>query len=181
MNRFNYAPSRFAGSAAFRAALARPAARGPVMAIVAAAALFASTWTVQALRLRALDDEAAALAGRSAALQPALLRMRAAQREVARLESRAATRAAVRATGSREANAIADLGNALPGGAWITSLRFTERAVAVEGRTSRVTAVADALAALGRIPGIARARLLSVHSDPARPIVTYAIALDRVP
>ena len=179
MTRFNYAPSRFAALGAFRLSMGRPAVRGPLLALAASAVLVAATSAIQMMRLQTLEREASAIGAQRTVLEPALTRLRAAQRTVARLEAQAEARAAVLSSGTLRANEVASIGNALPRDAWLTALRVTPRTIALEGRTSRVRTVAATLTSLEHAHGVSAVRLISAHADAARPIVNYAIEVER--
>lgn len=181
MTRFNYASSRFERT--FGAAFPQRAtiARGPLFALAASLVLVAGIVIVQTLRLRGLDDDAAALAGRRAALQPALTSLRSAQADVRRLEALVAADRAVRRTGTLRANEIAAIGNALPADTWLTGVRLDAVTVALEGRSVRMRGIADTLDALARIDGFATVRLVSARRDAMRSDVSYEIALERRP
>jgi hypothetical protein len=181
MTRFNYAPSRF--ERAFGAASSRraPIARGPLLALAASLLLVGTLVFVQAFRLRALEGAAAVLSTRRAALQPALVRLRSAEAEERRLEGLLAADRGVRRSGTLSANEIAAIGNALPAQTWLTGVRIEPGAVALEGRCAGMRGVADALAALARVDGIATVRLITAKRDATRSDVAYEIALERRP
>ena len=181
MTRFNYAPSRFERTFGAASSQRAPIARGPLLALAASLVLVAAIVFVQAFRLRALGGAAAVLNARSAALQPALARLHSAEADVRRLEAQVAEDRGARRSGTLRANEIAAIGNALPAQTWLTGVRIEQDAVALEGRCARMRGVADALAALARVDGIATVRLISAKRDATRSDVAYEIALERRP
>ncbi len=70
--------------------------------------------------------------------------------------------------------------NALPGGTWLSSVRFESSTIALDGRARRVDAVAAALETLSSLHDARGARLLSARTEQAGDAVAYAIAVDRV-
>jgi Tfp pilus assembly protein PilN len=181
MTRFNYASSRLERTAGAAFASRRPRSRGSSIALCAALLFVAGVVTVQTLRLRVVEGDAATLAARRATLQDALGGLHGAEAEVRRLATVVAADRAVRRSGTLRANEVAAIGNALPADAWLTGLRIDAAHVAIEGRSARMHAVADALDALGRVRGVASVRLMSARRDATRSDVGYAIALERVP
>ena len=74
-----------------------------------------------------------------------------------------------------------EIGNGLPDGVWLTSLRADRATLALEGRSTRLAAVGAMLTDLARLAPYAGVRLIAVHEEPNRSRLTYAIALDRRP
>jgi Tfp pilus assembly protein PilN len=140
-----------------------------------------TTATVEAGRLAGLQRAGVALAEQLARADAGAARARLLQRELARLRGVALRVAATRRSGPAEANEIAALGNRLPPDVWLTSLRIAPDAIALEGRSARLEAVAAAMRALARSPHVAEARLVNAHEDTLHGGVAYAIALDRRP
>lgn len=158
--------------------LVAPALRMPLAVLACAIALVAVAASAEQLRLRAAGAEGAEYARRLAAIELDVARVRAVERDVARLRAlRARTEEIVR-SGPLRANEIAELGNGVPPDAWLTSLRNDGTGLTVEGGARGLNAVAAALSSLAHLPAYADARLLSVHRDPVREGVTYALALE---
>jgi Tfp pilus assembly protein PilN len=156
-----------------------PALRIPVIALAAAMTLVAVLWTVQTARLRAAERDGTAYANRLAAVNAAVARVRVLERDVAQLRSLSDRVVEIRRSGDAQASKIAALGNRLPGGVWLTSVRADRGALALEGRSARLAAVGTAMDALAGLPGYSGARLIAVRAEPARSGVTYSLELDR--
>jgi Tfp pilus assembly protein PilN len=156
-----------------------PALRIPLIALAAATTLVALLWTVQATRLRTAERDATAYAYRLAAADAAVARVRVLEREVAQLRSLSDRVAQIRRTGDARASEIAALGNRLPDGVWLSSLRADRGVLALEGRSARLSAVGTAMDALAGLPGYSGARLVAVRTEPARSGVTYSVELER--
>lgn len=156
-----------------------PSLRIPLIALGAAMTLVALLWTVQTARLRAADHDGTVYANRLVAADTAVARVRVLERDVARLRSLSDRVAQMRRSGDAQASEIAALGNRLPDGVWLTSLRADHGVIALEGRSARLAAVGTAMDALAGLPGFAGARLVAVHAEPARSGVTYSVELER--
>ena len=156
----------------------RPALRAPLAALACAIALVIVMWGVQHARLRAAERDGAQLAYRLADAEHDLARVRVVERDGTRLRALAERLASIRRSGPQHASEIAVIGNQLPADAWLTSLRADRAAIQLEGRGTRLAAVGTAIASLSRIPAYAGARLISVHDDPNRTGVTFAVALE---
>jgi Tfp pilus assembly protein PilN len=156
-----------------------PALRIPLAALVAALTLVALLWTVQMTRLRAAEREGIVYADRLAAIDAAVARVRAIEHEVAQLRALSERVVQIRRSGDAGASEIAALGNRLPDGVWLTSLRAERGALALEGRSVRLAAVGTAMDALAQLPGYSGARLVAVHAETAQSGVTYSVELER--
>lgn len=143
------------------------------------AALVVVLWSVQHARLRSAQRIGGAYGARLAAMEPALLRSRAAQRDLESLRAQLAHQGELRASGSAAANAVAILGNRLPDGAWLSALRADASAVQLEGRGASMETVGSAVARLATVSGYTATRLVSARAEPARGGVAYAISLER--
>ena len=155
-----------------------PPLRGPLAALACAIAFVIVVWGVQHARLHAAQRDGAGLARRLAAAEPQIARVRTVEREVARLRTLGERVAQIRRSGTLRASEVAVVGNRLPPDAWLTSLRADHAALALEGRSARLAAVATTLAAFAQLPAYADARLVAVHGDPQHAGVTYVIALE---
>jgi Tfp pilus assembly protein PilN len=155
-----------------------PALRQPLAVFGCAVALVTVVWAVQHARLGSLNDRGAEYAQRLAETGAALAHVRAVESDVARLRALEGRIDVIRRSGPLHAGEIAALGDRLPDGAWLTSLRADRAALSLEGRSTRIEAVAASVAALTRLPAYGGARLLSVREDPAGHGVSYALALD---
>ncbi|MDB5072723.1 MAG: hypothetical protein JWM87_3834 [Candidatus Eremiobacteraeota bacterium] len=156
-----------------------PALRAPLAALLCSIAFIAVVWGVQHARLRAAERDGAELARQLARSEREIATIRAIERDVTRLRTLAERIATVRGSGTARASQIAVIGNRLPHDAWLTSLHADHAALALEGRGARLGAVAAAIAGLAQLPSYTGARLVSVHDDPSRTGVTYAIALEQ--
>lgn len=156
-----------------------PALRIPVIALAAAMGLVVLLWTVQATRLRAAERDGTVYANRLAAVDVAVARVRVLERDVAQLRSLSDRVVEIRRSGDAQASEFAALGNRLPDGVWLTSVRADRGALALEGRSARLGAVGTAMDALAGLPGYSGARLIAVRAEPARSGVTYSLELDR--
>jgi Tfp pilus assembly protein PilN len=155
-----------------------PALRRPLGVLACAVALVAVAWAIQHARLVTLEARGAEYAERLATAGIALARVRAVETDLARLRALHERIGTIRRSGPLRAGEIAALGDRLPDGAWLTSLRADRTALALEGRGARIETVAAAVANLTRLPAYGGARLLSVRDDPAGHGVSYALALD---
>jgi Tfp pilus assembly protein PilN len=172
-----------------------PPLRAPLVALLCSLAFVLVVWSVQHARLRAAERDGVELARRYTTTARDVARVRAVEHDVTRLRALAERVANVRRSGTARASEIAVVGNTLPAGAWLTALHADRRAVApggpnaltlasnsaltLEGRSARLSTVGTAIAGLARLPSYGGARLISVHEDPARSGVTYAIALEQ--
>jgi hypothetical protein len=161
------------------AALIAPSLRAPLVVLCCALAIDMLGASAEHVRLRAAETDGARIAARLAALEGDVARTHAVEAEVARLRALGARAAEIRRSGDLDASRIAALGNRVPAGAWLTSLRTDRAMLSVEGGGARLDVVAETLAAFARLDAYSDARLLSVHEDPVRPCVTYALALER--
>jgi hypothetical protein len=160
-------------------ALIAPSLRVPLGVLGCALAVVTLGASAEHVRLRAAETDGAMIAARLAAVEDDVARTRAVERDVVRLRALGARAAEIRRSGDLAASRIAALGNRVPAGAWLSSLRTDRAALSVEGGGARLGAVAETLAAFARLEAYSDARLLSVHDDPVRPGVTYALALER--
>ena len=161
------------------ATLIAPSLRTPLAVLGCALALVTLGASAEHVRLHAAETDGARIAARLAALDGDVARTHAVEAEVARLRALGARAAEIRRSGDLDASRIAALGNRVPAGAWLTSLRTDRATLSVEGGGARLGVVAETLAAFARLDAYADARLLSVHDDPVRTGVTYALALER--
>ena len=152
--------------------------RRPLLAIVAAVALVGLLWAVEELRLRDAQQDGARFAARAAGAATAAGRVRAVAREVERLRGLTGRIDAMRASGSRDADNIAAIGNGIPSDAWLSNLRVDRGAYTIDGRTTRLATVSATMSALAALPPFAGARLLAVRRNAGRDDVTYTIALE---
>jgi Tfp pilus assembly protein PilN len=179
MRRINYLVSwseRHIGVALPRAI--SPPLRAPLAALMCSIAFVMVVWGVQHARLHAAERDGAELARRLARAEREVAAVRAVERDVTRLRALSERIAWIRGSGTARASQIAVVGNRLPHDAWLTSLHADHGALALEGHGTRLTAVGTAIAGLAQLPSYAGARLISVHDDPSRAGVTYAIALE---
>jgi Tfp pilus assembly protein PilN len=155
-----------------------PSLRAPLAALICSVAFVVVVWAVQHARLRAAERDGAGLARQLAASERDVAAVRAVERDVTRLRALAERIAAIRGSGTARANEIAVVGNRLPHDAWLTSLHADRGTLALEGHGARLDAVGTTIAGLARLPSYAGVRLISVHDDPVRAGVTYAVALE---
>lgn len=160
------------------AALVAPSLRGPLAILACALGMTVVVASVEDARLRAAVHDGAQDQRRLAAVELVLARARAAERDVARLRALETEAAAFRRSGDAEASRIASLGNRIPAGAWLTSLRADRGALQLEGGGVGVGLVAAALSALAQLPAYGEPRLLSLHESPLHHGVTYALSLE---
>jgi hypothetical protein len=180
MRRIDYLVSPSERSLGFDpAALIAPSLRVPLAVLGCALALVALAASVEHVRLHAAEIGGAQITARLDSVEADVARTRAVEREVERLRTFGARAGQIRSSGDLDASRIAALGNHVPAGAWLTSLRTDRAALSVEGGGARLGVVAETLAAFARLEGYADVRLLSVHDDPVRPGVTYALSLER--
>ncbi len=144
---------------------------GFVLVAMAAVATVESVRYVAAVR----DDDAAiaTLAARESDARD----VRELTREVDRLIARTAHVNALRSSGPREAAQIGALGDRLPADVWLSVVRVRPDAIDLEGHTTRLAAIPDALRSLSRARIGARARLTMLQADRAHGGVDYALVL----
>jgi Tfp pilus assembly protein PilN len=159
--------------------LVAPALRVPLAVLACAIALAGVTGAAEQLRLRAAEDQGAVYERQLAAVELDAARIRAVERDVARLHALEASIAEIRRSGALQASEIAALGNRVPPGAWLTSLRADGAAIAIEGGGRGLDAVATTVSSLAHRAPYGDARLLSVHDDPVRSGVRYALMLEK--
>jgi Tfp pilus assembly protein PilN len=144
---------------------------GFVLVAVAAVAAIESVRYVDAVRA---DDAAiAALAAREADARAA----RELAREIAQLAALAAHVDLLRTSGPRGAAEISALGDRLPADVWLSALRLRPGAIELEGHSTRLAAIPDALTSLDGARGGARARLTMLQANRAHGGVDYALVL----
>lgn len=178
MRRFNYLPGWSERGAVLGLPALAPSLRAPLVALVCALALVGVLWAVQQARLASVERRGAEYARRLAALTVEIARVRALERERARLDMLRTRVDAIRRSGPLHAGEIAALGDRLPDGAWLTSLRADRGALTLEGRGARIEAVAGAVSELAGLPAYGIVRLLWVRAESAGSGVSYALALD---
>ena len=150
----------------------------PLFALAASVALIVVLWLIQLTRLHAAQRDGEVHTRRLAAIEHDMERIRVLEREIVRLRALDEQITAIQDAGTARADVIATLGNELPRDVSLTSIRIDRGALAIEGHGDRLAAVAAAMAALARLPAFSSARLVTVHQDPIRRGVTYAIALE---
>jgi Tfp pilus assembly protein PilN len=155
-----------------------PALRLPLVALAAAIGLVVLLFAVQAERLRSVQREGAAFDRRLSALDADVARVHVVERDVLRLRGLTDRISRIRRSGDVRANEIAALGNRLPAGVWLTSLRADRGVLALEGRSERLASVGTAMDALAQLPAYSAARLVTVREEPARHGVTYSVELE---
>ena len=182
MKRFNYfiSPAERVFGAALPG-LISPALRAPLIALAAALVAGGAGYGVEAARLRAAAAAAELLAVQLAASEVAVSRVRRTGDEVERLRALAHRIEAIRASGDARADEFVALGNGIPSGTWLTSVRLEPRGLGIEGRSTRLDLVATTIAALGRLPGYRGAHLLHAQADTPRAGVRYAIGIESAP
>lgn len=158
--------------------LIAPALRIPLAVLACAFALVGVAGSAEQMRLRAAEADGAECARRLAAIDLDLARVRAVERDVARLQTLRARTEEIGRSGPVHAGEIAELGNGVPPGAWLTSLHNDVTGLTIEGGARGLDVVASTLSSLANLPAYTDARLLSVHRDPVREGVTYALALE---
>ena len=181
MRRINYLPSWSECHIGMTLPAVTAELRAPLAALAAAIALAAALWAVQQTRLSAAERDGAVYAERLAETQLDVARVRAVEHDVERLRALRERVDTIRRSGALSANAIAVLGNRLPADAWLSSVRADHGTLALEGHGARLAAVSSAIASLAALPVYRAARLVSVHEDPARSGVTYALSLEPQP
>ncbi len=180
MKRINYLVSRSERLVGVALPSGVPArVRRPLAALAGALALVAALDGLQAVRLARATDAGRLAAERLAGSERAVQRVRAVESDVVRLRAIVQRVAAIRRSGPAQAGAIAGLGNAVPGDAWLSSIRVEHGGYTLEGRGARLSAVGTLMAALAGAPAGGAARLLDVHDQADRSGVSYAIALER--
>ena len=155
-----------------------PELRAPVVVLACSLALVVVLWAVQHARIAAAERDGAEYARRLAATEISIARVRAVEKDVVTLRALDERIREIRRSGPARASEIAMLGNRLPADAWLTAVRADRTALAVEGHGARLSAVGRTIASLAALPPYAGARLISVHEDPVRRGVAYALALE---
>jgi len=178
MTRIDYAPSWLERRLGIAPPAIAPQMRVPLIALVAALALVAVLWAVQAVRLRAAADAGAVYASRLAAIEPDVGRVRALEADVARLRDLDARITAIRRSGPSAARAIAALGDRLPDGVWLSALRADRGTLALEGRGRRFATIGTMLSRLATLPGYGAPRLVAAREDATRNGVGYTIEVE---
>ena len=158
--------------------LVAPSLRGPLAVLICALGVVALAAAAENVRLGSAEREGAEYARRLAAVELGVAQARAVERDVARLRELEARTAAIRGSGEAEASRIAALGNRVPPGAWLTSMRADRGTLQIEGGGRGLGAVARTLSAFGALPAYAEPRLLSIHESPVRSGVTYTLSLE---
>lgn len=176
LKRLNYhaAPKPWDGLLRF----ATPRIRRLAAHAVAVATALIAVQLIDTIRFAGLRDAAAGLRVRAErATRPA--RPGAAADTAAGLHDRSVAFAAARTSGTRAANLMARVGNALPPGAVLAALRSEPGALTVEGTGRGLEAVGDAIASLAAMPGARAVRLRETHRDAADG-VAYTLVMERV-
>jgi Tfp pilus assembly protein PilN len=181
MTRTNYLISPWERLFGFTPRITIPRAmRGPLVAFLCSLALIGILAGVQQARLSRAIDEMQGLTQRLAREDSAARRVDALDAEVRRLRAIDTEVERIVRSGSEDASAIAAIGNEIPAGAWLSSIRRERDGYALEGRSHRVAAVGTTLAALAALPTAGHARLISIQEAPSRHGVSYAIVLEPV-
>jgi len=178
VRRFNYLLGWSERGAILGLPALAPALRAPLVALACALALVGVLWAVQQARLASVERSGAEYARRLTVLTVEIARVRALERDRARLNVLRTRVETIRRSGPLHAGEIAALGDRLPDGAWLTSLRVDRGSLTLEGRGARIEAVAGAVSGLARLPAYEIVRLLSVRAESAGSAVSYALALD---
>ena len=179
MKRINYVVTRserLLGVASPRAVALR--LRRPLSGLGGALLLVGALHGAQCVRLGNAARGTAFDAARLAATEAAAGRVHVVENDVVRLRALVRRVDDMRRSGARHAAAIAAIGNRIPNDAWLSAIRAEHGGFALEGRGTRLSAVAATMAALATLPQAGGTRLLDVHGDRDRADVTYALALD---
>lgn len=179
MKRINYLVSPLERRFGIGNMTLKPALRVPVALLVAALALDGLMWITEEARLRSLDREAQVLGAKLESRQLAAAPVRALEIEVAGMREASERVRALRLSGAAHAGEIAALGDRLPDDSWLTGIRLDPAALHLEARGTGVASVGSAMRSLVGGGAYAAAHLISIHEDPSRSGVTYAISLER--
>lgn len=182
MIRYNYYQTQFerwfghAGWSAPDAATQRSAAAAAV-----ALALLVALWIGEAQRIAALDAQIARVRERAAAAATEAERVARLQHAVTTLRDRRRTLDEERLGGLDQSNQIARVGNRLPDGTWLDTLRTdASGSWTLNGRASRLAAIGSALRTLADLDSHGDPRLLSLTADARREhLLDFTIAWDR--
>jgi Tfp pilus assembly protein PilN len=154
------------------------ALRGPVVALFGSLALIGVLAGVQQVRLAHAVHDVEIARLRLARSEASVHRVDALDAEVRRLRALDVEVERIERSGTEHASAIAAIGNEIPADAWLSAIRRERDGYALEGRSSRLTAVGGTLAALAALATARHARLVSVQDGPGHRGVSYAIVLD---
>lgn len=154
------------------------AARRPGAVLLVAAVAMAGVHGVEAARASALGRSVAGAAAEVAAAERGVGGLRALERERDRLRAVLAHRERSRASGEARARELAALGDAIPAGTWLASLRVDDRGYALDARARSLADVAPAIVALERVATIAAVRLVEAR-DAGRDGVSYGLMVER--
>ncbi len=181
VNRFNYLPDvrtqRFPNFAV-RVAIDNRI-RGPLATLGAILFVSAGLSTVQLARLHAAQHTSAVIAARLAASADSLAAIRCLRVRVHAARRMSEQLADMRRVSIAHANELAWIGNHLPSETWLSALHYENGAYSLEGTSSRVAAIGNAILALQVGGRAGEPRLLSLHEDAARPgHVMYSLRLE---
>ncbi len=175
MTRIDYAHATTAGTPMEQ--LRDPRLRRVVRSTGFALLALAAVASVEAVRyVAAVHDDDAAIAA-LATREGDARAVRELAREVDRLTALAAHVDALRSSGPREAERIGALGDRLPADVWLSAIRVRPDAIDLEGHTTRLAAIPEALQSLTGARAGTRARLTMLHANRAHGGVDYALAL----
>jgi Tfp pilus assembly protein PilN len=178
MTRIDYLVSRYERLLGVAPPAFSPMLRAPLLTLVAALGLIGILTAIEHARMARVERDVDAVTQRLTQDETALQRFAAQEREVSRLRMLDAEIERVAQAGTRSAAAVATIGNAIPGDAWLSSIHRQRDGYALEGDARRVAIVGHTLASLAAMRPAGRARLLSIQTAPARRGVTYAITVD---
>ncbi|MBV9438837.1 MAG: hypothetical protein JOZ24_02475 [Candidatus Eremiobacteraeota bacterium] len=175
MNRFDYRAQPAPGLAVALVFAART--RVPLLLLLAAFVFDAVLAGEQRARIAELEREHGLRTAQLDALRPAVLLLRDRERALERLRRIAARIAQLRSTGRNAAASIAEIGNTVPPGAWLTLIRVDAHSASVEGRSGQLSAIATALTSAARLPGYDTARLIAIRGT-AGGTLSYSMVLE---
>lgn len=137
----------------------------PAGALAAALLVAAGSWAIQSHRLNAIVAEREALAARNSQQERILRKTRLYAERVRHLADLASRVRIISRSGFSAAEKLASIAQDLPSNVWLTEIAPEREGLALQGRTSGLNALSDALRGLTRDPRLGEATLASAVFD----------------
>lgn len=155
--------------------------RGALTALALAALVVAGAWLIEAHRLQATLQMESIYRTRFDASERALRQTHVYEERVKRLLELDAQIQSIRRSGTLDARRLAEISNALPAHAWLTSIAQEGDAIALEGRAEDLRILSAVMRRLMQAHDIGNPALVNASLVPARGRgneVKYALRLD---
>jgi Tfp pilus assembly protein PilN len=183
VNRFNYHPAAFERVRAALPALLLHHLRFPLALAGSALLVVTAAWSFEAQRLHLLEDQVSGMELRVRAAAASEKRAERLAGDVVRLRTMRDRIAAARREVVVATNTIAEIGNELPPGTWLTTIGATPAGTwTIGGRSTHVDEIGALLRRVQGLDPAAPVRLVSIAAGGrAGRILDFVIGWDRRP